>query len=119
LLCATWLISMLYCIPMVYYFRVEEVGRETFCRFSWNSHARMVYYITGLALFEVIPLIIIIILYSYIMRVLSKRLKPDWPARYNSEQNRNNQNKTILRIFKSIVVAYFISYSFYCIYLFH
>ena len=118
LLCATWLISMLYCIPMVYYFRVEEVGRETFCRFSWNSHARMVYYITGLALFEVIPLIIIIILYSCIMRVLSTRPKPDCPTRCNSEQNRNNQNKTIMRIFKSIVVAYFISYSFYGIYLF-
>ena len=118
LLCATWLISMLYCIPMVYYFRVEEVGRETFCRFSWNSHARMVYYITGLALFEVIPLVIIIILYSCIMRVLSTRPKPDCPTRCNSEQNRNNQNKTIMRIFKSIVVAYFISYSFYGIYLF-
>lgn len=118
LLFATWLISMGYCIPMFYYFRVEKVRQETFCRFSWNSYARMVYYITGLALFEVIPLIIIIILYSCIMGVLSKRPKPNCPTRCNSEQNRNNQNKTIMRIFKSIVVAYFISYSFYCIYLF-
>ena len=118
LLFATWLISMGYCIPMFYYFRVEKVGQETFCRFSWNSYARMVYYITGLALFEVMPLIIIIILYSCIMRVLSKRPKPNYPRRCNSEQNRRNQNKTIMRIFKSIVLAYFISYSFYCIYLF-
>ena len=86
--------------------------------FSWNNYARMVYYITGLALFEVIPLIIIIILYSCIMRVLSKRPKPNCPTRCNSKQNRHNQNKTIMRIFKSIVLAYFISYSFYCIYLF-
>ena len=64
LLFASWLISMGYCIPVFYYFRVEEVGHETFCRFSWNSYARMVYYITGLALFEVMPLIIIIILHS-------------------------------------------------------
>ena len=118
LLFATWLISMGYCIPMAYYFRVEEVGRETFCRFSWNSYAQMMYYITGLALFEVIPLIIIIILYSCIMRVLRKRPKPDCTTRCNSEQNRNNQNKTIMRIFKSIVVAYFISYSFLLLYLF-
>lgn len=118
LLFATWLMSMGYCIPMFYYFRVEKVGQETFCRFSWNSYARMVYYITGLAFFEVIPLIIIIILYSCIMRVLSKRPTPNCPTRNNSEQNRNNTNKTIMRIFKSIVVAYFISYSFYCIYLF-
>ena len=118
LLFATWFISMAFCVPMFYYFRVEKVGQETFCRFSWNSYARMVYYITGLAFFEVIPLIVIIILYSCIMRVLSKRPKPNCPTRHNSEQNRNNTNKTIMRIFKSIVVAYFISYSFYCIYLF-
>ena len=99
LLFATWLISMGYCIPMFYYFRVEKVDQETFCRFSWNSYARMVYYITGLALFEVIPLIIIISLYSCIMRVLIKRPKRNCPTRCNSEQNRNNQNKTIMRIF--------------------
>ena len=118
LLLPTWLISMAFCIPVFYYFRMEKVGQETFCRFSWNSYARMVYYITGLAFFEVIPLIIIIILYSCIVRVLSKRPKPNCPTRYNSEQNRSNTNKTIMRIFKSTVVAYFISYSFYCIHLF-
>ena len=118
LLFATRFISMDYCVPMFYYFRVEKVGLQTFCRFSWNNYARMLYYITGLALFEVIPLIIIIILYSCIMRVLSKRPKPNCSTRCNSKQNRHNQNKTIMGIFKSIVLAYFISYSFYCIYLF-
>ncbi|XP_078371302.1 RYamide receptor-like [Oculina patagonica] len=113
LLFATWLLSIFYCIPMFLYFSVEEVGQETFCRFSWNSFARTVYYIVGLALFEVIPLINIIILYSCVMRVLSKR-----PKQHNSEQNRTNQSKNVMKIFKSIVIAYFISYSFYCVYLF-
>ena len=52
------------------------------------------------------------------MRVLSKRPTRNCPTRCNSEQNRNNQNKTIMRIFNCIVLVYFISYSFYCIYLF-
>ena len=69
LLLATWLISIAYCIPMFYYFRAEKVGQETFCKFSWNRFALMIYYITGLALFDVIPLIAIVILYSRIMRV--------------------------------------------------
>ncbi|XP_078370282.1 somatostatin receptor type 4-like [Oculina patagonica] len=117
LLFGTWLISNVYCIPMFYYFRVKEVGHEKYCKFGWNSAARMIYYITGLVLFVVMPLLTIIITYSSIMRALSKRPKPEFNTKCRSQQNRNNQNKNIMKIFKSIVLAFFISYSFYCVYL--
>ncbi|KAL9972296.1 hypothetical protein ACROYT_G018580 [Oculina patagonica] len=78
LLLGTWLISIAYCIPMFYYFRVEEVGHEKFCTFAWNGFALMIYNIAGLALFVVMPLITIIILYSSIMRALSKIPKQDY-----------------------------------------
>ena len=114
LLFATWLISLAYCIPMFQYFRVEAVDQERSCMFLWDSLARTIYYIIGLAVFEVIPVIGIIILYSCIKRALSR---PKLTT-YNSEQNRTNQSKNIMKIFKSIVIAYFISYSFYAVYLF-
>ncbi|XP_078371552.1 QRFP-like peptide receptor [Oculina patagonica] len=113
LLFGTWLISIAYCIPMFYYFRVEEVGEEKFCKFVWNGSALMIYNIAGLVLFVVVPLITIIILYSCIMRALSKRLKPGC----RSQQNRNNQTKNIMKIFKSILSAFCISYSFFCVHM--
>ena len=111
LLITTWLISMAYCIPMFYYSKVEEVGQETSCRFAWNSFALMIYYITGLVFFEVLPLIAIIVLYSRIMTTLRQRLRvnPECNVRCtNTQQSRNKQNQNIMKIFKSIVVMLFI-----------
>ena len=119
LLFATWMISMGYCFPMFYYSRAEEVGQETFCRFAWNGFALMIYYIIGLALFEITPFIAIIIFYSRVMGVLNKRPKTeDGAGDSNSQQSRRNkQKRNIMKIFKSIVVAFFISFSFFFVYL--
>ena len=117
LLFATWLISIAYCIPAIYHSRVREVGQEIFCRFSWNELANAIYFITGLTLFTVAPLITIIILYLRIMRVLRARARPQSDTRYNNyHNNRSRQNRNIMKIFKSIVLAYFITYSFYCVF---
>ena len=119
LLFATWTISMAYCFPMLYYSRAEDFGQETYCKFAWNSSALMIYYITGLALFEIAPIIAIVILYSRVMSVLQKRIKPGTGARNSSsyQYRRNEQNRNILKIFKSIVVMFFISFSFFFVYL--
>ncbi|KAL9972299.1 hypothetical protein ACROYT_G018583 [Oculina patagonica] len=85
LLFTTWLISIAYCFPMFYYFKAEKVGQETFCKFVWNGFALMIYYITGLAVFEIIPFIVIIILYSRIMRVLKGRLSPESNTGFGKE----------------------------------
>ena len=119
LLFATWTISMAYCFPMLYYSRAEDFGQETYCKFAWNSSALMIYYITGLAFFEIAPIIAIVILYSRVMSVLQKRIKPGTGARNSSsyQNRRNEQNRNILKIFKSIVVMFFISFSFFFVYL--
>ncbi|XP_078370786.1 neuropeptide FF receptor 2-like isoform X2 [Oculina patagonica] len=114
---ATWLISMAYCILAAYRASVQEVGQEIFCRFSWNELASAIYFITGLTLFTITPLITIIILYLRIMRVLKARVQPQNDTRYhNYQNNRSRQNRNIMKIFKSIVLAYFITYSFYCVF---
>ena len=62
LLLTTWFVSIAYCIPMGYYFRAENVGQETYCKFAWNDFALMIYYITGLVLFQLLPLLTIPVL---------------------------------------------------------
>ena len=117
LLFATWLISTAYCFLAPYHSRVRNVGRETFCIFAWNELAIAIYYVTGLALFSVAPVITIIVLYLRIIRTLRGRLQPqDDPRTSNLEKNRTKQNKHVMKIFKSIVIGYFVTYSFLCVY---
>ena len=118
LLFATWMISTAYCIPLLYHFKVVKIGQETLCKSAWNDFAIMIYYSTGFVLLEVIPFIVIIILYSRIMRVLRQRLNPEGNARSsNTQQNRNKQNQNIMKIFKSVVVVLFTWFSLFCLYL--
>ena len=117
LLFATWLISTAYCFLAPYHSRVRKVGRETFCRFAWNELASAIYYVTGLALFTVTPLITIIVLYLRIIRSLRGRLQPqDGPRASNLQKNRSKRNNNVMKIFKSIVIGYFVTYSFLCVY---
>ena len=117
LLFATWLISNAYCFLAPYHSRVRKVGRETFCRFAWNELASAIYYVTGLALFTVAPLITIIVLYLRIIRTLRGRLELQaGPRASNHQRNRSKQNQNVMKIFKSIVIAYFVTYYFLCVY---
>ena len=113
----TWLLSIGWSFPSFYYSKVEKVGHETFCRLVLNASAITRYYSFGL--FMIIAfLIAIIILYSRIMRVLSTRLQPEYGTEGSSaERTRNKYNQNVMKIFKSIVIAYFVCYFLFCIYL--
>ena len=79
--------------------------------------ATAIYFITGLTLFTVMPLITIIVLYLCIMRSLRRRLQPQEDTRASKRQkNRSKQNEHVMKIFKSIVIAYFVTYSFFWVY---
>ena len=118
LLLTTWFVSIAYCIPMGYYFRAEKVGQETYCKFAWNDFALMIYYITGLVLFQLLPLLAIIILYSRIMSALRQRSSAEYSARFgNNQQNRYKHTQNFMKIFKSIVVVLFTWFSLFTLYL--
>ena len=108
LMFAVWLIAMGCCVPMFYFFKVEDVGEETFCRFAWDdSLARAIYYTAGLIMLTIAPLISIVILYSRIMRAIRQWPNPEYSAESSiAEQKRRKQSQNIMRIFKSIVIAY-------------
>ena len=119
LMFATWFIGVGYCVPMFYFFKVEEVGEETFCRFAWDDTlAVAVYYTAGIIMLNIVPLIAIVILYSRIMRVLRQRPNPECSAGNNiAEQKRRRQSQNIMRIFKSIVIFYSVCFFLFCVYL--
>ena len=114
LLLTTWVVSIAYCIPMGYYYKTENVSQETYCKFAWNRFALMIYNITGLVLFELLPLLAIIILYSRIMGALRQRSSAEYSAKRGSnQQNRYKQTKNFIKIFSSIVVVLFTWFSLF------
>ena len=106
LLLATWLIPTAHCVPI---FQVATVGQKTFCKTAWNDLAKMVYIVSAVVIYDFVPLIAIIAIYSRIMQVLRRRTRPDYAAKgTNLQRKRQEQNQNVMKIFKSIVAMYFI-----------
>ena len=108
LMFAAWFIALGFCVPMFYFYKVEDFGEKTFCRSGWDDTlAVAIYYTAGLIMLTIAPLITIVILYSRIMRALKQRPNPECSAGSSTaEQKRRKQSRNIMRIFKSIVIAY-------------
>ena len=118
-LVAVWAVSMGYSFPMLYFSQVEDVGEERFCRFAWNDTVTLIiYYVSGITMINVVPRIVIVILNSRIMQTLSKKIysRPLFGS-INSEGKRNKEMQNIMKIFKSIVIAYTSCFFLLCVYL--
>lgn len=106
LLFATWLISITQCILVFHSSRLEEVGPKIFfCTVRWDSLALMSFFMASVVMYNFIPLIVIFITYSCIMYTLKRRQQPQINETSFS-QRKKTQN--VMKIFKSIVVAYFV-----------
>ena len=117
LLLAVWAVSMGYSFPMLYFSQVEDVGEERFCRFAWNDTVTLIiYYVSGITMINVVPRIVILILYSRIMQTLSQKVysRPLFGS-INSEGKRNKEMQNIMKIFKSIVIAYTACFFLLCV----
>ena len=111
-LVAVWAVSMGYSFPMLHFSKVEDVGEERFCRFAWNDTVTLIiYFVSGITMINVVPRIVIVILYSRFMETLSKKInsRPLFGS-INSEGKRNKE-------FKSIVIAYTACFFLLCVYL--
>ena len=108
LMFAVWFIAMGYFVPLFYFYKVKTDGEETFCGFGWDDTLTVaIYHTAALITLTIAPLITIVILYSRIMRALRQRPNPECSAGSSTaEQKRRKQRQNIMRIFKSIVVAY-------------
>lgn len=117
LLFATWLIPLANCTPIFHFYTISDVGQKTFCLYAGNSLGMKIGFTSGVVMYNFAPLIVIIIIYSRIMHVLRSRTKPDCTIRGDDlQRKRSEQNQNVMKIFKSIVAAYFICLSPYGVY---
>ena len=106
---ATWLIPLANCTPIFYFYAISEVGQKTFCLYAGNSLGMQIGFTSGVIMYNLAPLLAIIIIYSRIMNVLRRRTQPDCSAIGNDlQRKRCEQNQNAMKIFKSIVAAFFI-----------
>jgi len=110
LLFATWLISITQCILVFYSSKLEGVSPQIFCTVRWNSLALMSFFIALVVVYNFTPLVAIIIIYSRIMHALKRRQQAqmDEANETTSQRKRNKENHNVMKIFKSIVVTYFV-----------
>ena len=108
-----------YSFPTLYFSKVEDVSEERFCRFAWNDTVTLIiYYVSGITMINVVPRIVIVILYSRIMQTLSKKVySGPLFGSINLEGKRNKEMQNIMKIFKSIVIAYTACFFLLCVYL--
>ena len=117
LLLFTWIFPLSIGFPYVWFPKIVQDRSQTFCRFSWARLQLSTFYTVGFLIFYCVPFILIIVLYSRIM----KTLKPGRLAEETSQQSismRNKQqNQTVMKVFISIVTAFFLCWTPLCVYL--
>ena len=111
----TWLIPLAFGCPYILYSRIVIVDQQTFCRFAWSGVGLPIFYLTGFLTFYLAPLIVIIILYYLIMKSLRENVNK--MIQSNGSDRRQKRHKKVMRIFISIVSAFFICWTPLCVYL--
>ena len=118
LLVATWLISITQCILVFHASRLEEIDPQIiFCTVKWTSLPLKSFFMASVVLYNFIPLIVIVITYSCIMHTLKTRQQAQVSEASSSQRNRNKENQNVLKIFRSIVLAFFVCMCLFGLYL--
>ena len=120
LLLSTWIIAIGGSFITFLHSRVDKVEHETFCRLALATDKIIILYT-----FVIILLIALysstLILYLRITRVLQSRLQTKHRVQkldeISARQNRAKHSRNVMKIFRSIVIAFFICWFFFCCYL--
>ena len=117
LMLLTWILPLSGGLPYILYTKIVFVNHQTFCRFAWSSLALSIFNSTSFILFYCLPLLLIIILYYKIMKSFRKP-SPGNEVKCSITVRRHRQNRNIMKIFKSVVSAFFICWTPLYAYLF-
>ena len=113
----TWIIPVVFCCPYILFAKVITVDDHTFCRLLWNGSGYTIYNISGFAVFYCTPFIVIVILFTRIVKALRQRSKLEDVMRGPIINKRQKQHQKVTKILISIVVAFFVCWTPLCIYL--
>ncbi|XP_078353587.1 QRFP-like peptide receptor [Oculina patagonica] len=119
LLFFTWIFSLSFGFPYVWFSKIVQEGHQTFCRFSysWSKMGLAVFYTMGFLTFYCIPLILITMLYCKIMKCLTRTRPVDETRRHSIRTRNRQQNKIVMKVFISIVTAFFLCWTPLCAYI--
>lgn len=117
LLMVAWVFPLLLGFPQIYFSEIVIQGRQTYCRFLWGRRELAVYFSTGFVVFYCVPLISIIILYSRIMKCLKRSRPTADEAQENTRIRNRQQNMTVMKVFISIVIVFFLCWTPLCVFL--
>ena len=118
LLIHTWIIPLLLGFPQMYFSKIVVRGRQTYCRILWGRKELAIYFSTGFVVFYCVPLISIIILYSRIMKSLKRSRPTADEVQENTRIRNRQQNMTVMKVFISIVIVFFLCWTPLCVFLF-
>lgn len=116
-LLVTWIFPLLAAFPHVWFAKIVQDGPQTFCRFSWTRLETSIYYSVGFLIFYCVPLILIIVLYRRIMKSLTRVRPVDDTCQGNILARNRQQNRIVMKVFISIVTAFFLCWTPLCVYL--
>ena len=114
----SWIMPILLAIPYILFSGIIQVGKHTFCRFMMDEGSLTIFNGVGFFLLYLVPLILIVTLYSVITRSLKKRPRPENLIKGHQSERRRKQHQKILKILLAIVLAFFVSWTPLSVYLF-
>ncbi|CAH3017946.1 unnamed protein product [Porites evermanni] len=112
LLVVSWLVPLLGVLPYLIFSEITTVENRRVCRFMVRDEAKIGIHANGIALFYILPLITIVVLYSLIMIKLKQSTKnSNIQTRPQDIVGRSQQNRKILKILITIVIAFFLCWT--------
>ena len=119
LLTLSWVCPALGVVPYMFYSKIVKIEHHTFCRNMMSKLALNIYYLIGFVLCYIFPLLLILVLYPLIIKHSRRiRVKDDSGGRNIAIKKRQKQNHNIMKMFGSIVLAFFICWTPLYVYMF-
>lgn len=117
LLLLTWVLAVVFNIPFAYYTSLVRFNGVEYCWLNGNIFT-LIYSFVGFILWYCLPLVLIITLYYEIIKTLRRPRPGNRIQQSVLNMKRRIQNKKIMKILISIVVAFFLCWTLYYMYIF-
>ena len=111
LVAVTWIIPLMIGAPYIRFSNIVKQGQQTYCRLLWGKMELSIYFPSGFVIIYCAPLVTIIILYSRIMKSLTRTRPTADRVQENTRIRNRQQNMIVMKVFISIVIVFFLCWT--------